>query len=218
MSYSATARLILVGLLLVFSAGAINADQPNQSENSLRSFHTYPYYRFGDCNADGWCNIGDYATMVAFFQGSGIMPCQPANDINGSGTFSSSDVTFLVNWFRGNIPTAPAYECGWAVVPAAVNGQINIENCIGAPSTTAYARVYFQTPLMRGFNFSVAYDNEDIDGITIHSVNPLLSTWDISEVTRDNMPPDNNDTLSTVTFNLDRGFASSELLEFPVLT
>jgi hypothetical protein len=77
--------------------------------------------------------------------------------------------------------------------------------------------------LMSSFHFSLAYDNEDIDEVFTSDVNPafIVAFWSHRETIRENLPPDNNDSLNTAVFSISTVNDEGQIfgpLEFPELT
>jgi hypothetical protein len=188
------------------------------------TYYNYPYNRFGDCNGDGWCNFGDLVALIACYGGTGPMVCMPAGDMDNDEAITLFDIVILLLWLAGH-PDAvpPPNDCDWEVPEIQTAGNITLDYCIGGPGETVYVGAYVQTPLMSSFHFSLAYDNQDIEEIFASDMNPdfITSYWTRRGVFRENMPPENDDTLSTITFSLacvnDEGQVFDPL-EFPELT
>lgn len=231
-------RLIAMTLLLTFllappicimaqsdlSADLVMSGQTDNGPRLALTYYDYPFYRFGDCNGDGWCSYGDLVTLIRTYQGWPPEACMPAGDINDDGEINILDIIDLIFWLReypGNNP--PANECSWEVPDAEIGGAICIDNCIGDPGETVYIGVYVQTSLMNCFHFSLAYDNEDIENIFFGDVNPIFYdvSWSDWAIIRENVPPGNDDTLNTVTLALFGGDEAGNIfspIELPELT
>lgn len=196
----------------------------NQTKMPDLTYHDYPYDRFGDCNGDGWCSFGDLVALIECWRETGPMVCMPAGDMDNDEQITLFDIVILLRWLAEH-PDAvpPPNECDWEVPEIQTGGNITLDYCVGGPGETIYVGVYVQTSSMSSFHFSLAYDNEDIEEIFASDMNPAFtaSYWTRRGVLRENLPPENNDTLNTITFSLacvnDEGQIFGPL-EFPEMT
>ncbi len=170
------------------------------------AYYDYDPFRFGDVNSDGWCNFGDVIAVIQHYMGNrveGDEVCWPASDVNGNGISGEvSDVVYLIGWMCN--PDAPELitECDDPVIPAPPGGQIWVSDCLGAPGATVPVEVHLEGTDLIALNFSLAYNNQNIESVSLSSWDPAFNDWNLSCPTkyRENMPPGNNDTLTTVTF------------------
>jgi hypothetical protein len=222
---------IFVGLmLLVFSFyGLIDSAVASNTDKTLMpklNYYPYEYFRYGDCNGDGWCNEGDIRVLVQNLTGGDSL-CESdggesVGDINGDDVINGADIIALANFLLG-IGSQPAYECSWEVPEVQYSGRIEIDDCQGSPGDTVLVDGYLETPgLISAFHFSLAYDNREIDTIFVSSYNSIFdnNNWLVCQRIKDDLPPGNDDTLNTITFMFTAWAPFTELypVEFPNLT
>jgi hypothetical protein len=91
-------------------------DEASATFCNLEISEPAPYFRRGDCNADGEVDIADGVSSLNFlFLAGGAPPCLDSADSDDSGAIDISDSVAVFNYLflEGDMPPAPGpRECG----------------------------------------------------------------------------------------------------------
>ena len=99
------------------SSTGLLSDDSDGSDHLLLSVDFWPAatkYRRGDCNSDGWLDIGDPVTVLGVLFLAFDPTCDVACDGNGDGSIDVADPTYLLAsiFGVGPVPPSPFPDCG----------------------------------------------------------------------------------------------------------
>ncbi len=94
----------------------------DQNENLILDGCELGFLR-GDCNADGEMNVSDAILNISYQFREGVVPCELALDVDGTGTLSIADPIYHLNFMflAGPAPPDPFLGCGVGSAPSALS-------------------------------------------------------------------------------------------------